>query len=325
MADLKLKPQAAPATSPTKDKFIGGGTARTLTPPRVKFNNYAETDSSYLKMFIFGPMATGKTLLVKALLDLGFKVLVISTDVGGSGLTTVTLPLKREGTWAEARTRLREVEISGYEAVTNLFAAPSTVIPDIDAWDPDFVFWDGSSSFQQIDVSEYCGEIALGKDVDEAVSTGIQNDQQSWGRIRNATVRAFNSFCDMKNATTGKVWHKIATGLEALKHKTGVSGAFTESKEPLLQGAGGKLAMAAFDIVMRSSATSVTGDSDKDLSDREYTFSVLPNQNNAAKLRGFDLKPSFPADGVQLFQELFAQLELPIPTPKPFTRLTKPV
>jgi hypothetical protein len=127
----------------------------------------------------------------------------------------------------------------------------------------------------------------------------------------------------MKNAKTGKVWHKVATGLESIKHKPGASGTFTEAKEPLLQGSGGKLAMAAFDIVMRTSATSVTADSEKDLSDREYTFSVLPNQNNAAKNRGFDLQPSFPADGKQLFQELFHQLGLAVPLPAPFNRLSK--
>src|SRR5574341_149150 len=93
MAELKLKPVA-----PKKDDFIANAGRRTKTitirrSPRVA----SSVENEAIKMMFFGPWGTGKTRTIKDLLELGYKVYALNTDLGGSGTLTVKVELRNEG------------------------------------------------------------------------------------------------------------------------------------------------------------------------------------------------------------------------------------
>lgn len=306
------KPESAAAAQ----KFVAGG-VKTLTAPRAKVRKFGDEEPEmYLKLMLFGNPGTGKTYLVKSLLELGFKVLVATTDVGGDGLNSIIIPMRAQGTWDKFKANLRSVELSGYESVKSFFTNPEETMDDIYDWDPDFIFWDGLSGWQQIDVSTYVGDMtperAGNKTVSDARESGLQFEQADWGQVRNATVRGADDFASMRNKKTNRMWHKVATCHESVKSKgAAAGGGFVEGKEPLLQGAGGRIILGAFDIVLR---TTVTSDPlDEDGSKRQYKYILQPHQNLAAKVRGFSLPPSMAADGKVLITDLFKQAGLSLP------------
>lgn len=293
------------------------GPVKTLTAPRAKVRNF-NTDEveMYLKLLFFGNPGTGKTYIVKALLELGFKVLVVTTDVGGDGLNAVIIPMRAADTWDRFKKNLRSVELSGYEEVKDFFVEPDKTIPDIYEWDPDFIFWDGLSGWQQIDVSTYVGDMTPersgGKGVSDARESGLQFEQADWGQVRNATVRGVDDFCSMRNKVTNRMWNKIATSHESVKSKgASLGGGFVEGKEPLLQGAGGRIILGAFDVVART--TIVSDPMDEDGSKRTFYYVLQPHQNLAAKVRGFVLPPKMKADAKQLIVEMYKQAGLALP------------
>ena len=292
--------------------FVAGG-VKTITAPRAKARNYAQEDADlYVKIQLFGSPGTGKTFLGKALLELGFKVLFLTTDLGGDGLNSIVIPMRREGTWNKYRQNMRSVEIEGYDEVSSFLAAPESVFPDIYDWDPDFIFWDGLSGWQLIDIGEKVGEYAVGDKASEAERDGLQMNQQKWGQIQRATFRGLSDFCAMRNIKTGRSWHKVATCLETLKSKGANSGGgFVEGREPYLQGAGGRMAMAAFDLVIRTAIMS--SPLDEDGSKREFWYILQGHQNLAAKVRGYQLPPKMKADGRALISLLFEQMGVGMP------------
>lgn len=308
---MKKSPAAA------KDAFVATG-VKIISGPRVKAVRFDQDEPElYIKAMFFGSVGTGKTTVVRGLLELGFKVLVVTTDVGGDGLNSVIIPMRTNNTWDKYRGNLRAVDVSGYEEMKSFCVSPETVFPDIYEFDPDFIFWDGMSGWQQVDVSEYVGDMmptrSSGKDVSEARESGLQFEHQDWGQIRNATIRGIDSFCAMRNKKTNRIWHKIVTCHERIVAKpAGQGGGFTEAKEPLLQGAGGRLALGAFDLVIRTVASS-TSFTDEDGGKRKFEYVLQPHQNLAAKVRGFNLPSRMDADPVVLFTILMEQLGLPLP------------
>ncbi len=304
----KLK---TPEATQKAANFVAGG-VKTVAAPRAKVRRYDEDEVDvYLKLMLFGSPGSGKTYIVKSLLELGFKTLVLTTDLGGDGLNSVIIPLRRAGLWDKVKHNLKSVELEGYDEVASFLTAPETIVPEIYDWDPDFIVWDGLSGWQLIDVGEKVGDYEPGKNASDAERDGLQLNQQKWGQIQRATFRGLSDFTAMRNKKTGRAWNKIVTCLEAIRSKGGGQGGFNEAKEPLLQGGGGKLALGAFDVIVRTSITS--SPIDEDGSKREFNYILQGHQNLAAKVRGFDLPPKMPADGKKLITELYAQLGLELP------------
>ena len=309
---MALPPLKKSESAAKAEQFVKGGVS-TITAPRAKVRNFAEDEvDTYIKILLFGNNGTGKTYILKSLLELGFKVVVLSTDLGGDGLSSVIIPLRGEGTWAAHKNQLRSVEIEGYDDVANFLVRPEAYIADIYEWNPDFIFWDGMTGWQINDVGEKVGDYAVGDRATAAEQDGLQLNQQKWGQIQRATYRGLSDFCSMRNTKTGKIWHKVATCLETIKSKgIGSGGGFTEGREPYLQGAGGRLATAAFDLVIRTAISS--SPLDEDGSKREYSYILQGHQNLAAKVRGYDLPPKMPGDGKKLITEMFKQAGIQLP------------
>jgi hypothetical protein len=307
---MLLKPKTTEANQKAAN-FVTGG-VKTVTPPRARVQKYDEGELElYIKLLFFGGPGTGKTYITKDLLELGFKVLVITTDLGGDGLKSVIIPMRREGTWDLLKSNLRSVEIEGYDDVEAFISAPETSIPDIYEWDPDFVIWDGISGWQVIDVGEKIGDYAVSDKASDAERDGLQMNIQKWGQIQRATLRGLANFTAMKNKKTGRQWDKIGTCLEAIKSKGGGQGGFVETREPLVQGGAGKHITGVFDMIVRTSITS--SPLDEDGSKREYHYILQGHQNLAAKVRGFAFPPKMKADGKELIVSIFEQLGRPLP------------
>ena len=250
-----------------------------------------------IKIYVFGAWGTGKTLIIKGLLEHGLKVLCVTTDIGGSGTASVTLALKREGKESLLE-NLYEIVLNGDAEVQSFLSDPTTFFPDIYEVDLDVIFWDGFSSWQQIDLSEKIGTMPVARkagEIPQAVEEGLQFETPQWGMLRNATYRAAGKFCALNNVKTGKVWHKFITCQEGYKSKGDNSGGFNETKMPLVQGAGGILMGGAFDLIMRTKATKNVDTGGKDYL---YQFDA---DNAMAKNRGFALPASMPADMYKLW------------------------
>lgn len=264
-------------------------------------------EPSPLKLFAFGPVGSGKTSIMKGLLEHNLKVLCMTTDVGGSGTNSIKLPFRRDGKVALLE-NLREITLDNDDQVQAFLSDPAIYFPEIYEWDPDFLFWDGYAAWQQVYASEKIGEMPVerrgSKELPEAVEAGLQFETPQWGMLRNTTFRSTHKFCSLNNKRTGKLWHKVVTAHE--KYSSGAEGeGLLETGVPLLQGAGGIFSRGAFDLIIRTKEKQ--GKDEKGRSVSKFVYEVRAG-NNAAKVRGFDLPVELPGDMYTLWETLKGQL-----------------
>ncbi|MEN6587809.1 MAG: hypothetical protein ABFE02_17345 [Sulfuricella sp.] len=318
MAELKpLKPLAPVGGNDPKTDFVkrAGQRSGQLPTPRLRAISLDEEEALPFKMMLYGTWGTGKTLSLVGLLLHGFKVLVLTTDVGGSGLLSVKTWLRRTGR-AALLTNVYSLTLSSYSEVESFLEAPETYMPDIYDVDIDWLFWDGFSGYQQVHVGSFVGDLEparsdSGKPVSEGRQAGLVFEQADWGAVRNATIRAVSDFCNLANKKTGKQWHKAVTCLESVKAKGGGQGGFVETRQPLLQGAGGILSGAAFDLIIETTATAASANAEEGSGGRQYWYVTKGNQQIAAKSRGIELEPRETADMFALWQKIAKQVGLP--------------
>jgi len=273
----------------------------------IRGNDLSETP---VKLFFFGPWGSGKTYTAVDLLRAGYKIVMLVTDIGGSGSNSIRLALRKAGQ-EELLNNFVEIVLDDEEEVEKFIYSPTVYMPDIYDFDPDFLFWDGFGSWQQVYLSEKIGSMAHGSDkreLPEAVEEGLQFETAQWGQLRNATFRRLHKFCTMRNTKTGKVWHKILTAQEGVKSKSSGpnQSELVETHIPLLQGAGGKLAGGAFDLIIR---TVEKVDKDGGKTTRKYVYEIK-GDNAMSKNRGFDLPNVLPADMGKLWEMISDQLGL---------------
>jgi hypothetical protein len=278
--------------------------ANVVRSPVVRVAGLDEAEDRYLKGMLFGPWGGGKTFTINDMIALGFKVLVLTTDIGGDGLNTVILEQKKRGT-PELLKNVKKVEVDDYDACKSFIDKPERYMPDIYEWDPDWIFWDGFSGFQQVDISEHVEDAGKGDDSD------LQFEMNQWGQVRNATIRTVSNFLDMHNKVTGKRWHKILTCQENVKTRPGKEGGGpVDTVSPLLQGAGGILMGAGFDFIWRVVAkTKGVGSAAR----VEYVFETRPSSERWSKSRGFEFPEIMPAKFDTALKSMFESLEIKLP------------
>jgi hypothetical protein len=265
--------------------------------------------------FLLGDFTvTHNSTVAKGLLERGFKGIILSTDIGGSGMSAIEGPMRREGHSKELDNAF-DVEIGSYEGVKAFLDDPARVCAeasdgfDLYAFDPDFIFWDGFGAFQQIDLMEFVGDMDGGKRTTEQRESGLQLEMRDWGLIKSATIRLLDQFCSLHNRKTGKIWHKIVSAHESIKSKEVSAGnsVLSETKEPLLTGAGGILARGAFDLILKTLVRKAKAGEPGDGGGRVFEYVTAGHENLAAKNRGFDLPAVMPGDGGELFMTLLQQ------------------
>lgn len=287
----------------TKKEFESGpsGSAVHIKSPRVVCRGLDEDEASVVKLMLYGGQGTGKTYAICALLELGYKILILSTDFGGDGTNTVKLEMKRRGK-KELLANARLVTADGYNAVRDFIDKPEKYVEGL--WTefvPDILFWDGFSGFQQLDIAEHIEDSGKGDDSD------LKFEQSQWGMVRNATIRTVDDFLDIR-APNGDNPHKVVTCLEKIQVK---EGRVEDQLSPLLQGAGGVLMGAAFDLIWRTSCDT-TGKDEKAVS--TYSYHTRPDgTKRVGKSRGFSFKGVIEADMYHVWPQILEELDLPVP------------
>ena len=285
-------------------------TRKVLTSPRIKVTRGSDKVARVVKIMFFGATGSGKTYSVIALLKQGYKVLLVGTDIGGSGLNTIVLAL---GAGNPLLDNITEILLNNDDEVQQFLSDPRTVYPEIYDQDIDFLVWDGFGAWQQVQLSDKIGSMPVtresGKEVAAEIESGLMFEQAQWGMMRNGTVRALHKFCTLHNKKTGKVWHKIITAHEGYKSKekkgADKTGGYVETKMPLLQGAGGILSGGAFDLIIRTKVEKE--ENDKRVVTKKYLYQI-EGENLMSKNRGFELPNIMDADMGVLWDKLSTQL-----------------
>lgn len=210
-------------------------------------------------MFI-GEIGSGKSHSVVDILLMGYKVFYISTDFGKAGEEAISNYFAMHSEEAHYYRKnfriLTPSKEDAYDCIIQFMRNPEDVDPEIYNFDPDFLFWDGLSSYQQNDV-----EAKFAADADDVLMDDA--DWNTWRSTRNATLFPLNDFLELHNPKTGKPWHHIVTTLEQKKgEKVKVTGSNgkpewdtkpgTEKIKPLLHTSAEKISLAGFSIAIRT-------------------------------------------------------------------------
>lgn len=282
------------APAPTKKAFQAG--VKTVSAPRAAKVRYGDDPTQDpVKILFFGEPGTGKTFSLARLLELGYKVFILVTDIGGTGSKSIKLYLKNVLTRPELLKNLVEIQLNGYEEVQNFLDNPKSFFPEIYDFDPDFIAWDSYSGFQQVDLSEYVGNMTPSRngDVSEARASGLQFETTDWGMIRNASIRCLDKFLSLNNSVSGKIWHKIVICHESVRMKAvnQADGSVVVAKnEPLIQGTAKAIIGGGFDLTIRTVVKTTGGGEETDNSGRAYHYIIAPGGTSAAKNRGYEFR-----------------------------------
>lgn len=220
----------------------------------VKSGQNLLDEPASFNLLAYGDMGTGKTKIAIDLLLLGLKVLIINTDFGRIGIETIrNYFMDHPEQMSLYANNFRSVDLD-VEGVMAFCRNPKAVVEDIYTWDPDVLFWDGVSSYQQGELeAELCNDDFKRDDADYSV----------WRGSRNGTVFPLMRLLNQHNIETGKPWNKVVTMLEDERVDRRKSASKSEKKDgsdiisgserkgPMLNTTARDLAGAGFSIVLR--------------------------------------------------------------------------
>jgi hypothetical protein len=258
----------------------------------------------YVKILMYSNTGAGKTLAIAGFLRAGLKVVCCSTDLGGSGLSTVYNYLDSIGQ-PHLADNLIDITFQTYDQFAAFLNNPESILPEIYEWDPDMLAIDGFTGFQQIQIQEKILELnpLSDKKASEGRMEGLWADQEAWGMIRNATTRALGRFLMLHNWKTGKPWHKYVTCLENKPQSDKLTGEVLRG--PYIQGSAAALMGPSFDVIIEAKVVSKDG---SDKGKREYVYNCVGHDKLLAKSRGYSLSPTEPADMYKIWTEKIAPL-----------------
>lgn len=277
--------------------------------PGLVLKTYETPTHDGPKALVFGRQGTGKTYLVDGLLRLGHRVLMLSTDFGGSGVRSFENSLRRSNPELLRPDRFLEITAHNLDGVRAFFDRPADLFPIWD-FDPTAIVWDGFSGFQTNVITPYAskqiGEAASDQNVlKEGLEKGERSDQQSWGIVRNVTLEMVDKVFKLRSPDLSKPspW-TFLTALEGVKRvevpgSKPVEFVTKPSGEPDLQGSAKARITAAVDLVIHTRRKTVKG------GPSEYILSLTAGSES--KARGFAAPSETPADWVKLFEEIKAQ------------------
>lgn len=265
--------------------------------PEFLVRDGEDVGSNWAKICLYGATATGKTLFIVGLLLADERVLVFSTDFGGSGLQSVKQWFKDNPEHAHLLANLKEIEFPNHAAADKFLKAPWAFAPKLAAFDPTVLFWDGFSGFQQHHVEMY---IESTNESRKANLLDFDMDTKNWAQVRNATLWPLNSFF-LILAPSGRTLHKVVTCAEDDGKEDKQTGLL--SVGPLLHGVSRKMMQHAFDIILRTKKEYEMGGALA-----KYQYITDGDKYSVTKSRGFGLAPIEPGDGTKLWEKIKGRL-----------------
>ena len=249
------------------------------------------------KGLVFGPIGSGKTITAVAGAALnGSRILVVSTDFGGQGLTSVVQYLKdlvKAGKLdqAEFNTILDERVVgntlTSFDQVEKFLISPEKVVPELaQGFVPDLDVWDGFSYYQQTMIDQYAWEV-------------YPDESQSfprWGEVLRKTMQNLGKFIGMEHG--GVIPHKMVTVLE---DKVDID-EFTKKPQiaPMLNTKAKELSGGGFDLVVNTFSEN-----------GEYKYrSAGDTSKYKVKSRGIPIPPLMNADPLKLWKALIGEIDL---------------
>src|SRR5262249_14955160 len=155
----------------------------------------------FIKICLYGDYGSGKTFALADLAEKhGLKMVVLTTDIGGDGLSTVVAELKDRGRLDLIDTNFIHVTLESYDQVSEFIDKPELYIPEIYDFDPDMIVWDGFSNFQKLYVSD-----AVESDPEVIDRNGDIITLKYWGKIQSVSTKTLHRFLTKHNPKTGKV------------------------------------------------------------------------------------------------------------------------
>lgn len=313
MATRKLSDIPAPVVSanPFIQAVTGSVKGAKTFEPRSGTDAFNMARST--NVMLFGSQGVGKTFQVIMLLLKGYKVYLLVTDYAGSGVDSIYNWFSDHPEHAHLLDNLRIIDFTRYESENGtswkmfeqFIRNPGVADPEIYNFDPDILFWDGGSSFQQSDLEDYIGSMDpvrrdQGKNVTEQRDQGLILEQSDWGMVKNGTLKPLIRFLKLYNEQTGKRWSKVVTFLEDEKAKY-VNNKKEEGSEtvgPLLHGAAREIASAGFSIALRVTKSEIGPN-------KSYKFENS-GSNVMIKDRGFNVPAYGKADLGELWESHIA-------------------
>lgn len=286
----------SPATQQIFSKLTGIGKKKyTVTSGQEMLDN-----ASSFNLLLFGEYGSGKTFTVIGLLLLGMKVLVLNTDFGKNGINTVKSYFKDHPEHAHLLKNLRIVDLD-LQGFMGFCRTPDTIVEDVYTWDPDVLFWDGATAFQQADLeAEICGNDFLRE----------SSDWADWRKTRNGTIFPLMKLMEQHNLTTGKRWSKVVTTLEKESMDKRRSASPDEKRKgldlipgsekrgPMLHTEARDIAGAGFDIIFQSLKQTI--------GDKEKFLFQSRGKELMVRDRGFNFPARMDADFAAIFRQYIA-------------------
>lgn len=246
-------------------------------------------------ILVFGKVGTGKTYLLIDMLLAGLKVFVLMTDFGDLGLETVYNWFHNNPEHEDKLKNLYEVKLD-YRGVVQFVRDPTSIMPDIYDVNPDVLFWDGLTAYQQVDLeNEISGGDILRED----------SSYKDWRSTLNGTLNPLMYFLRLHNLRTGDQWIKVVTTLEESKGEYRGKGddrqliPGTEKVGPALHTGARTVAGAGFSIILRTVRESFPGGKDK-------FYYVSHDSAALVKQRGYELPEKMEANFGKLWREHIA-------------------
>lgn len=323
----------------TKNAFVAGGTAatasaKTVQPPAKVDPIYAiqtlDELEPHVKVYNWGMSGSGKTFLLAKLVEAGYKIAVVNSDVGGNGLNTIVSYLKQVGK-PHLRKNILIIPIPTYQASESFLENPAVYVkkcggPDLWQWDPTIFAWEGYGNWQQVHAWDHVVSMTGGKKQKDSDLDGLALATMDYGLLMKATHFAIDSFCRIQNPYTGATPHKIyqahvddrPVDMEGKKvpqeKQQGVQ--LQSGQKPWIMGQGAKLVTGACDFGFRSFSQEVRSPGKP--TQIVYGWDFTPGERNGGKTRSsFTLGPVIcPVDPLTVWNAMLDAVDAPrLPAP----------
>lgn len=264
----------------------------------VKSGKDMRAEDASFNLLVYGESGMGKTKIAVDLLLLGFKVVLVDTDFGRKSKETIQNYFYDHPEHMKFYdNNLMVIDDLDVEGVMAFCRNPASIYPEIYDWNPDVLFWDGMSAYQQGDLeADLCRDDFKRDDA----------DYSTWRGSRNGTIFPLMKFLNQHNINTNKQWHKVVTLMEdeRVDRRKGASAAEkkkgediivgSETKGPMLNTTARDLAGAGFSIVLQCLKTTLGN---------EVTFKYITRGAKIISKDRFGLPAELPGDFKEVYRK----------------------